>query len=75
MEKTDMNRLLNHKLPNIFPVQLHLNELKSQMDEEVMKRNSFDHQLNLYLEIQQLEWVIKGWQWQADKQFVFRPDC
>ena len=23
----------------------------------------------------QLEWVIKGWQWQADKQFVNRPDC
>ncbi|HUQ67452.1 MAG TPA: hypothetical protein VM101_14915 [Flavitalea sp.] len=63
-----MNRLINNRLPNIFRIRLHLNELKSQMDEEVMRRTSFDHQRNLYMEIQQLECVIKGWQWQADKQ-------
>jgi hypothetical protein len=63
-----MNRLLNGKLPSIFPVQHHLNELKSQMDEEVLRRSSFDHQVSLYLEIQELECVIKGWNWQSGKQ-------
>ena len=64
-----MNRLLNGKLPSIFPVQHHLNELKSQMDEEVLRRGSFDHQRSLYMEIQELECVIKGWNWQTGKQF------
>lgn len=69
MQKTAMNRLLNGRLPSIIPAQLHLNELKSQMDEEVLRRSSFDHQLSLYQEIQELECVIKGWNWQAGKQF------
>ena len=64
-----MNRLLNGKLPSIFPVQVHLNELRSQMDEEVLRGSSFDQQLSLYKEIQELECVIKGWNWQAGKQF------
>lgn len=64
-----MNRLLNDKLPSIFPLQVHLNELRSQMDEEVMRRGSFDQQVNLYKEIQELECVIKGWNWRTGKQF------
>ena len=63
-----MNRLLHGNLPSIFPVQVHLNELRSQMDEEVLKRGSFDHQMNLYKEIHELECVIKGWNWRTGKQ-------
>ena len=64
-----MNRLLDSRLPSIVPVQRHLNELKSQMDEEVLKRSSFDHQLTLYKEIYELECVIKGWNWRTARQF------
>ena len=56
-----MNRLLNSRVPSIIPLQLHLNELKSQMDNEVLRRGPFDHQITLYQEIQELECVIKGW--------------
>jgi len=64
-----MNRLLKGNLPSIFPLQVQLNELRSQMDEEVMKRGSFDHQMNIYKEIHELECVIKCWNWRAGKQF------
>jgi hypothetical protein len=64
-----MNRLLNGRLPSIMPVQLHLNELKNLMDEEVLRRSSFDYQLSLYREIHQLECVIKGWNWRTGRQF------
>lgn len=64
-----MNRLLNDRLPSIFPLQSHLNELKSQMDEEILRRGSFDHQRDLFMEIQELEYMIKGWNWRAAKQF------
>ena len=64
-----MNMLLKGKLPGIFPVQSHLNELKSRMDEEVLRRNSFNQQQSLYMEIQELECVIKQWQFKTAKQF------
>ena len=56
-----MNRLLNSRVPSIIPVQLHLHELRSQMDDEVLRRGPFGHQISLYQEIQELECVIKGW--------------
>ena len=64
-----MNRLINGKLPNIFPLQVQLNELRSQMDEQVLRRGSFDQQMNLYKEIHELECAIKGWNWRSGKQF------
>ena len=56
-----MNRLLNSKVPNILPLQLHLNELRSQMDQQVLRRGPFDHQISLYQEIQEMECMINGW--------------
>ena len=56
-----MNRLLNSRMPSIIPLQLHLHELKYQMDDEVLRRGSFDHQISLYQAIQELECVINGW--------------
>ena len=64
-----MNRLLTNRLPSIIPLQMHLNELKSQMDEEVQKRHSFEHQRQIFMKIQQLESVINGWQWNTAKTF------
>ena len=48
-----MNMMFNGKLPSIFPVQVHLNELKSQMDEQIMRRTSFAQQQHIYKEIQE----------------------
>jgi hypothetical protein len=53
-----MNTLPQGNMPGILPLQFHLNKLKSRMDEEMLRRTSFNQQKYLYTEIQKLECVI-----------------
>ncbi len=69
MKINTMNGVYNEKLPSIYPVTLHLNELKLQLDEEIQKHSSFEVQKNIYLEILKTENVIKGLTWRMSRQF------
>lgn len=64
-----MTSLFKGDLPAIFPATQQLNELRSKLDEEILKHSSFEHQKDIYMDIQRLENVIKGWTWRAGNQF------
>lgn len=64
-----MSSLFKGDSPAIYPATLQLNELRSKLDEEILKRSSFEHQKDIYMDIQRLEYVIKGWMWRSAKQF------
>lgn len=69
-----MTSLFKGHMPGIYPATLHLNELKAQMDEEVIKRGSPDQQMNIYRQIQEMECIIKGWMFQSSKQLDYLQD-
>lgn len=69
-----MTSLFKGDLPAIYPATLQLNELRSKLDEEILKHSSFEHQKNIYMDIQRLENVIKGWVWRSRNRFEYLQD-
>jgi hypothetical protein len=62
-----MNGLYNGEVSGIYPATHRLNELRSKLDEEILRHSSFENQKNIYMDIQRLENLVKGWMWRSEK--------
>lgn len=63
-----MNGLYRGESPVTYPATHLLNELKLKLDEEILNQSSFENQKTIYMNIQRLENLAKGWMWRSSKQ-------